>query len=688
MFVQKRMVVCLFAVGSLINVYSKAQFIPNPAVKSGDQPSETKSPSSGSKFLSWRAIDNALANELITKDLGELAREAVSHPVANTEIGRMRSLAIFLRAGYHKDALQLIRRLPVMRTKEQSDAWAGALDTLYHYQDWPLTASLLDRMPRVIPGWTQYYIDYRLKTEKPEEIDLWIKRRLVFAPDYWLSERIELWNRFHQVDRVLDPLAADIRRHPTDFARAVSYLRAVRYVPAVSAVWMGAICRPPLAMKSFQLGTQLANRSRAAAVVLFLRSLRTPFTLRDAHWYYDNRRSEAMISARPPSAITETQLRDWTKMALAESYLALGSADKAQPLLEEVSARNPGGLPSGYGQFAGQTQAASGARVIEKRILKAETEPENQNSPQYWTTRAEYYTGRKEYTQALEDYEKALELTRKDPSATDFARSIALNNTTHFLFVAYGAERAVQWAYQQLETADPSSDYADGLIGAVLSHQNSTTHYIHPDDPRLWSFIAAQQIWQWGHTGVGQLLQEMALATPAAERAAFWGRVGRLTVDADSSRLFAMGEALWSQHEWELMIPVMQTVIPILPRETEQGLARSELFQAYIETNKWQLAKEMLDNRQRGLPIAYECNPTTLQQVAQAAARAGALPDAFGLWKRAVNIDRREAGDIRGLAQLGLRSQLREYYRVLKVEEPQYDLPDMFLDKPQYRRGR
>ena len=58
--------------------------------------------------------------------------------------------------------------------------------------------------------------------------------------------------------------------------------------------------------------------------------------------------------------------------------------------------------------LAGRVQAASGQRVVEGRIKKAEEE--QKDSVRYWLNRAQYYLGRKEKEQSEQAYQSAMKL--------------------------------------------------------------------------------------------------------------------------------------------------------------------------------------------------------------------------------------------------------------------------------------
>ena len=93
---------------------------------------------------------------------------------------------------------------------------------------------------------------------------------------------------------------------------------------------------------------------------------------------------------------------------MAEACLKAKQLDRAQRLVEELTGKKDGTLEDlGTLRLAGQVQQASGKRVVEGRIKKAEEE--RKDSGGYWLSRVEYYRGRRDLHQVEQAYQACAE---------------------------------------------------------------------------------------------------------------------------------------------------------------------------------------------------------------------------------------------------------------------------------------
>jgi tetratricopeptide (TPR) repeat protein len=681
--------------------------------KNGDARAQNNGAPSGSSpsqepKVSWQAIDWAVAEQLSVNDLREviksLPREA---PIGNT-VELMRQLNIFVRAGHRHRAAKVIERLPKGDDESYENNLSSIADFLIGRLELDLTRRLFERFPYIMPHGGSSLIYHWAKNGDLTEIDRWLaarmedtysyrppasrpsRRRLSGALwaegsyDRWLFIRLGFRTEKGTEGELLDSLADEVRSHPADLTRSMRYLKAAEvsdaarsrnYRPGVETVankvdigWMGDICKPALAFDCYLLGKELAVRSPRAAIALFERALSLPFTDQDkklmdetivSHWAFHD-----------PSMNWEKSWRDWTRLELARSYKANDQASKAQPIIEELTAAYPDGLPNiDLIKFAGQVQAASGARVVENRVVKAEVK--NTNSVEYWRKRAEYYTGRNEKAEAIEAYERALALapfviTVVDGKEYYGPRLDILSSYVWFLGGPASSPEAKQMLWDEFKKAPLSSSYAKAVVGRMISRDGGYDTFFGADQSLVWDFLSAQR--EWGDTERG-LLGWMWFRFNSAEREALWDRAEKLARGASPTRAQALSRALMSREAYLRAIPVLKDAINRLTTEWEKRSATSDLYRAYINTNNWKAAEEMWPSfhGKTGMPAS----PEALGEIAVAAARAQAPDEAMRFWRAKTNLDLGNFNYLSNLAQLGLKERLRNFYLQLAKDDPE-----------------
>jgi tetratricopeptide (TPR) repeat protein len=409
----------------------------------------------------WWAIDRAVVEQLLAEDLGSVVNSLAQSPSGDAA-ELMRQLDLRVRAGHRRRAAEVIDRLAEATDLPEKGTLSHLADFLIGREEWELSRQLLERLPQAEPGWGYVMIKRWAERGDPEEIDRWLAARAEQNAEYWFGERLRFRAGRGTEGAWFDSLAEEVRHHPADLARAQRYLRAVSTVgKKMDLDWMGEVCQPALAYECYLLGEDLARLSPRAAVLLLNRSLALPFSAQDRKLLDESLRYRSAISFQ--AVDWEKELRTSTKLALARSYKAVGQADKAQPIVEELTAAGKDGLPPrGLSQFAGQVQLQSGARVVESRIARAEAQ--NTNSSEYWLTRAEYYAGRKEQAQAIEAYERALELSPLDAEGRGGDQRYQVWSAyAWFLGSAARSREAGQLWRREFDAARPETEYARRL---------------------------------------------------------------------------------------------------------------------------------------------------------------------------------------------------------------------------------
>src|SRR5262245_45601522 len=290
----------------------------------------------------WWAINRAIVNQLSVNDLGEVIKSLPPSASIGDVVELLRQLNLFVRAGHRHRAAQVIDRLPKDAQASYKNLLSNAADFLIGREEWDLARRFLERAAQAGPGWGCVLIKSWSEQGDPSEIDRWLASRMDKNLSYWLTERLRFRTQMRTEGELLDILANEVKAHPTDLARARRYVHAVETVGNKFKLdWMGDICKPVLAFECYQLGTEVSPRSPRAAISLFERALSLPFNDQDKKLLHESisRLANFLFSD------WEKAWRDWTKLELARSYKADDQASKAQPIIEELTAAYPYGLP-------------------------------------------------------------------------------------------------------------------------------------------------------------------------------------------------------------------------------------------------------------------------------------------------------------------------------------------------------
>jgi tetratricopeptide (TPR) repeat protein len=663
----------------------------------------------------WWTINRTVANQLSVNDLGEviksLPREA---PIGDT-VELMRQLNLFMRAGHRHRVAKVIERLPEGDDESYEKDLSSIADFLVERRELDLARRLLERFPHIQPYQGSSLIDLWAKNGAPAEIDRWLEARMEenynYRPparrsfrgfhwepswvegsyDYWLFIRLRFRARKGTEDELLGFLADDVRSHPADLTRSMRYLtaayatdnaRSMGYRPGMERVankldvgWMGDICKPALAFDCYLLGIELAGRSPRAAISLFERALSLPFTDQDKKLMDEIVVSKWAFS--DPFMNWEKAWRDWTKLELARSYKADDQANKAQPIIEELTAAYPDGLPAfSLSKFAGQVQAASGARVVESRIEKAEFK--NTDSVEYWLSRAEYYVGRNERDKVIEAYERALALTPFVINRTGSysQRLDILFSYAGFLGGPAKSLEAKQLLWDEFKKVPLDTPYGKWMLSRMIGG-GSYTAFFGADASRLWDFLAAQREWDSTERELLEVMARVAQRGASAEVEALWDRAEKLASGGSPTRPYVLGSVMMRLEAYLRAIPLLKDAINRLTTDTEKQLATSDLYRAYIRTNNWKAAEGMWSSvhGKTGMPAS----PEPLGEIAAAAARAQAPDEAMRFWRAKANLDRGDFSYLSDLAKLGLKERLRGFYQQLAKDDPESWAPQAAL---------
>ena len=200
-------------------------------------------------------------------------------------------------------------------------------------------------------------------------------------------------------------LAEKIKHTPGDVDRVFEYIAGRFHLPQEQRppiLWLAETCRLKRALHNCALGQMFQWESPEAAIHFYERSLACPVT------DYDRQHFSEFNKTSQPIFQVEKFLRHWAKVDLVRACLKAKKVNRAQKLVEELTDKKDGSDTNAMFFLAGQVEAASGQRLVEGRVKKAEKE--NTVSIIYWLNRAEYFKGRGALDQAEHAYQVAVKL--------------------------------------------------------------------------------------------------------------------------------------------------------------------------------------------------------------------------------------------------------------------------------------
>lgn len=540
----------------------------------------------------------------------------------------------------------------------------------------------------------------------------------------WTSIRIG-WREKFGLDNteILNQFATDARENPADLETALRYLRFLRKPPEVR--WLAENFASKQAYHYYALGETLvhsalysdksadeARQIRQIAAALLQKSLSLPYGKEDGNLIS----SRQMMPASMPSRKIinyEKQLRFWTKTKLAETYKFLNEAQNAQPLVEELAALDTSDIEaSSVSQLAGAVQMASGARVVESKILNEQAL--RQNSYEYWWERISYYRGRQEPERVFDAYRQALAVVPFDIT-DEGERSGRLFYVRHFAdFVegefGYYSEKTGQLTDEEnrkmllwkeaesffraeFEKTKSNLDYSSSLTDIIHRKFKKLLDEIFSRNPGSLIAFAKIDALQSGNGWLYYFLQSESVSK--TQKDAAMNEILKTAERSDERSVWAICERIIGGDEAGIYAT---RVVPILVKNLEKverhfktgGISADEdydaetlrdryienLFSAHLAANDWKSA-EKLELTKRSSALTYR-----LWQLAENAAKNGAYSEAIRYWKLKANLNRRDLDYLESLARFPqIKEGLREFYLRMKTDEPFSPIPDIALQK-------
>ncbi len=603
----------------------------------------------------WWQADRQAAALLVRekRDIAELVGElTASKP--NTPQKAMLKLNVLIRAGMNEAAAQAVEELggayPEMGNHQISEINYRAIDD---YEAWGLARRLLEVFAERV---TDIWLENRLLKHWLEsggsfdEIDGWLAEMPVGRKGYWIKERVRFNKEHGRAEKLVSQMAERVRKNPEDIEGVVVFLDALIYARGGRAQewdlsWVVPAIKPKLGTQAERLASQLKTLEQwEAASAFFRRAIATPLTEDEVRNY--GGQFQLFMSADVLRATFAVNARE----GLAQCLMKMQKNAEAQKLMVEAAdIREEHKLPINA-FFAGEVQAASGARVIEGRIK--EQEKLSEDDPQYWRKRAQYYRGRREPDNEEQALLKALSLTKPMPlpeqQTKGYAdlRSWILNDYAHFLKRTKRVPEAIVLIRKEL-TNSPAASASSKRAARLLAFDFEK--HIRADDDLLWNWLSERP--KWEHTEQ-RLLWRMLENADRNAVADHFSRAENLAEDKDPTRALSLGWIMNRMDHSRRSIPLLEYAVEAAGDEQLKEQAAFTLFESYLDVRDWSRAEQIFPEARKRLTVPEETDWYT--RIAVAAAASGEKAEAMRIWLVAANANPARPLYLRRLAKYGL----------------------------------
>ena len=600
------------------------------------------------------------------RNIVELAREMIDSDPETTHEAMLK-VDIMMRTGMSEQAIKALKTLkrlcPQLENDTVSSIYYAACDE--HY-GWDVARSVADIFADNI---SKINLGNRLLKHllasgwSVEDIDNWLAQKPRGKNSFWVKERLRFNVKHDRAEKLIDQLAAAVRKSPEDISGAIDFLDVLIYSHRNSdqwdVSWVGETCKPGQALQATELADRLKTLEDWNTAAKFYRLAMTiPLTPEGARQLMMS--YQAFVSEQLVRALFAVRVRE----SLCKCLLELGREGEAQKLMEEAAMLRKKHKLSDNMYLAGQVQAASGARVVERVIL--EEEEKSRDDPRYWLSRAAYYRGRSEVDQEEEAYKKALSLAvpAAKPRGKSFGniRAGAIRSYARLLIRQerdIDALSLLKKELQEVPADSASAEVAARMIASKLQRM------IDPDEDIYWTWLEHRTKWEHSEEG---LLRKMLKNVERDEIAPYFVQAEKLASDAEPSRSKALGFIMNRMGFPRRSIPLLKYAVEHSDNKDFQESAALYLFESYLDCRYWERAEEIFPQASKRL-TAREL-PEWLAKIAVTAARMDAREDAMRIWRVVSNIDPTELGAIEKLTAAGLSKELEEHYQGMQMKLP------------------
>ena len=690
-------------------------------------------------------LDQELDEILLKKDLIEVINEAEKSSENNLE-NLYKRLILYRRAVNFEKIPPVIKQILQVSKEDKSGFHGGDIlsktlkDELF--QDAEILQVYL-KNPYSINGDIFDKVVKICKSGKAvcdvSGFDNWLAQMVLehrdkeFYYEHFYNYRLS-WREAFGLDNteLLNQFAVDFRNNPADLGAALRYLGRFNSMQTVTEIVEKFASKQAcdyhvlgerlISNSMFNVQNEDVKTKTRFGIQMLNKSLEIPFNEKDKElmWYYYLSRT----SIAPVIGNYKKQLRFWTKTKLADTYRQIGEADKAQPLVEELAKLDKSDIQAWNTSFlAGAVQAASGARVVEKKILSEEQQ--RKTSGEYWIERAGYYIGRNEPTLVLQTYEEGFKnlpanLNNRERwggrlSLIDSFARFSENNFKKFAERAKEEDKnelsedtqqkAALWkqtenflreeflntkinsyySYSLIEIIDRA--YFEDLLSEIFNN--------HSDQiVKIFREIDADSL---NMNLANDFLENDAVSdAKKTELVNQLFNIAQTTNDPDKSLKIL---DYINRHRTEFAvrsIPILlKNLAQVEEKAKQKNLSYTEkedfyfliddylpaVFSAYIAAKNWREAEKFMHEKfDWSEQYSYECH-ALLKRLAVAAAENGDFADAVRLWKTRANLDRRDLEELPTLAKFGeVRANLVEFYQIMRENEPFSPIPEKALN--------
>jgi len=683
-------------------------------------------------------IDREISKVLLRKDLREAIRESAAAPAKDIS-SLLSRLSLYRRAAHEGKVASTVRQILAVSDPEKNsyavneqirtalnDPLFKDIETLQFYLQFSYNSDIYEKLIGLcsqnrqtcdIAGfdkWLAQKAGENAET-KNSTVDFY------GGTPYWdwVSRRLD-WRKKFGLDNaeILGQFLEEVRKNPSDLDAATRYLR---FAPRVQEIeWLAETFASEQAYDYFELGEILSTgpifrqaseneirQGRQIGVRLLQKSLTLPLNKRDIDLMYSRRFRGASIP--PVIKNHEKQLRFWTKTALAEAYKNIGELQKAQPIVEELMNTDTSDIAvENPSQLSGAVQAASGARVVESKILREQAT--RQDSYEYWQERISYYQGRKEAERVFDAYRQGLAAVPFD-LADERSRGYRLYFIRRFAdFSTDGLRYYAEWNDSNEQLKRSLFRVTENFLRDEFEKTKANIRYAYV----LSEIIADNEFEKLSAeilSGNPDLLVNAAKidlikdldrspyrffkleTVPRAQKDSIFQQLLKVAATKNAKSALALCEALIRVDENPAYAA---RVVPILVRnlkiaEDNAGRLTSTeddyyevmdlrqkyaeiLFAAHLAANDWRSAEKVMMEKYTAV------HASLFDPLIANAVKNGAFDDAVRLWKMKANLDRRDLGNLSFVAQnRKVAAALREFYKQMKIDEPYSPIPDIAL---------
>lgn len=659
---------------------------------------------------SWWEIDQEVGRLLIYEEVDLLEwTEAVCATPPTSAQEALIQLNVCVRSGLDDAACEALRSMQTFQPTGQSYEFSGIYHQLWDaYAAYPVALYLVetfapqihevslnnrligyyrDTLPEGV-AWSDAFFEQWLadrvasvlaydQAHPPSEdnpyrtYDLFMARQ---RPIYfWRRLQLQNLAKMGKAETLLDSLQAAALEEASVGSHLLAYLEALVVMKGVDREyqveldWIEA-CRPERVTYQHRIAHQLMQLNEAQLAEIFYRSaLETSLTDEEVRMLAGMR--QAVIGAQLVRAHFQIRLRE----DLSECLLKLDRKDEAQEwMVQAADLRETHGLHLNF-HFSGQVQGASGARVIEGRIQEAEEE--NLDDPQYWMSRAQYYRGRKHLVAEEDALRKGFALTQPGPKEKGKGqmneRRQFLSRLVRLLRKEKRSEEGTTLLLTEMEEApiDSASSEAAARMFAM-----DVQHWIDPDEPILWDWLARRQV--WNHTEE-RLLREMLERVGEEERVPYFDRAEQLVRgdEIDPSRARTLGWIFKYLKSPERAVAVLEYAFSLLIEAKDRQRCALTLMGAYLDLGDWKSAELHYADAEKRLTTREDIE--RLGDIAVVAAKAGDPDAAFRIWRRLANGSLKVKSINEELSALGLGDEIADYYEHVLERFPSANLKDV-----------